>query len=167
MMSGSGAAVYPSEVSGAASGHRNGRGHGSHPYGPQPFLGGMDLYGGVLSPATSRMLMQSPLGGLPFGGLSFHGLGNSRPFDRCNGGNCGHWGGCHGGHCGEFYDFRPCQTPECFYGSIHGFDCSDGFCKRVCNGPSCRDFVIHACSGKGSPTSNHSGNVVSDNNGDE
>ncbi|EUB55223.1 hypothetical protein EGR_09916 [Echinococcus granulosus] len=160
VMPGFGVAMYPGGLGGAVGGHRSGMGFNAPPFGPLAFRGGMGPaampHRGLISPVSRGMSMQSPLRASPYTSPSFPGMGGSQPLDRCNGGNCGYWGGCQGGHCGEFYDFRPCHTPECFDGPIHGFDCADGSCKRVCNGPNCRDFVIHACSGKGSPAPDHS-----------
>ncbi|VDM35558.1 unnamed protein product [Hydatigera taeniaeformis] len=158
-MPGYGVAIYPNSM----GGFRGGMGYSGHPYGPQAFRGGMGPgvmpYGGYMPLAPRGMPMQGglekspfsgPIGPVPFAGTGFHGLGAGHPFDRCNGGNCGYWGGCHGGHCGEFYDFRPCHTPECFDGPIHGFDCMDGSCGRVCNGHTCQDFGKQSCSDKSS-----------------
>ncbi|KAH9280538.1 hypothetical protein ECG_07311 [Echinococcus granulosus] len=156
-MHGFGAAVYP-------SGYRSGMGYNPRPFGQHDYRGGMApsavSYGGYMPPPSHGMPMQNgfgrypfygPHGTLPYGSPGFPGMGGSHPFDRCNGGNCGYWGGCQGGHCGEFYDFRPCHTPECFDGPIHGFDCIGGYCGRVCNGATCRDFAKQPCPGKSSP----------------
>lgn len=157
MLPGFGVAVIPNGLDAMGTTHP--------PYNPPVFLGELGPYEGALSPASHRKLMQSPRNALPYASSGFPGIGGSHLFDRCTGGNCGYWGGCHGGHCGEFYDFRPCHTPECFDGPIHGFDCMDGSCKRVCNGPNCQDFIIRGCSGKGSPIPDHGDNNVSNGNG--
>ena len=92
-------------------------------------------------------------GPFPYSSMGGYGAmtsGNPMSFGRCNGRNCGYWGGCHAGQCGAFYDFRPCHEMECWDGPIHGFDCMNGSCRRVCNEGVCRDYVVRSYSGKDS-----------------